>query len=104
MSEITIDINDALAQKLEDFAKANGASIAEMTTQVWQTWVQNETANGIDVSETTEAIKQELDRRWQAYKNGDIQGIPVDESKKIVRAHLDRIRAKQSDKQQNEPV
>lgn len=80
---ITINVPEQLGKRLQAYATAHDISVSELTTDYWQTIVQDD---------VDEAIVQELDRRRLAYERGEAKMLSEDEFKEKLYHSLNRVR------------
>lgn len=85
MSEITLHLDDALADKLLIFAEKNQTSIEEMAKNYFSGLVSDESA---PLTEIEQAQLNELDKRWQAYKRGEVKTHTLEEHKAHITAYV----------------
>lgn len=90
MSEITLHLDDALADKLQAYAVSHKTSIEEMAKNYFSGLVSNEST---PLTEIEQAQLDVLDKRWQAYKRGEVKTHSLEEHKAHIENYLKRKRA-----------
>lgn len=92
MSEITLQLDDALADKLLIFAEKNQTSIEEMAKNYFSSLVSDDTPRQYSDVEVAQIV--EINKRIAACESGEMLTISYDELKEDMQAFVKNFKAK----------